>query len=195
MKYVSNKEKAIAHIASLQLDDELKVHLQAVVNKHAVDNCTVEVSVCGENVTLLFQADHDLDGSASLNGYVVTYTTVDKTVTVLALTSDSIRGSTMNTQENTTTANESTTATADAPEYSKEEREALLAKIAAYEKAAGVNSEKPAQAAKPTTAKSAEETELATKIGKGVLYTVGAVAVVTGGFFAWKKWGSSSSAS
>ena len=101
----------------------------------------------------------------------------------------------MNTQENTAAANESTAATADAPEYSKEEREALLAKIAAYEKAAGVNSEKPAQAAKPTTAKSAEETELATKIGKGVLYTVGAVAVVAGGFFAWKKWGSGSSAS
>jgi hypothetical protein len=194
MKYVSNKEKAIAHIASLQLDDELKAHLQAVVSKHAVDNCTVEVSVDDENVTLLFQADHDLDGSAMLTGYVVIYTTVDKTTTVTALTTVSIQGNTMNTQENTL-ANESTTATADAPEYSKEEREALLAKIAAYEKAAGVNSEKPAQAAKPATAKSAKETELATKIGKGVLYTVGAVAVVTGGFFAWKKWGPGSSAS
>lgn len=183
MKYVSNKEKAIAHIASLQLDDELKEHLQAVVSKHAIDNCTVEVSVDDENVTLRFQADHDLDGSAILNDYVVAYTTVDKVVTVATAKKLSIQGIFPSA------------ATADAPEYSKEEREALLAKIAAYEKAAGVYSEKPAQAPKPITAKSAEETELATKIGKGVLYTVGAVAVVAGGFFAWKKWGSSSSAS
>jgi hypothetical protein len=193
MKYVSNKQKAIAHIASLPLDDELKEHLQAVVSKHAIDNCAVEVSVDDENVTLLFEADHDLYGSAVLNNYVVDYATIDKKVTVVTIKKTSIQGNTMNTQENTINANESASAhgndTCDCYWATKEERRKFLENIQTCEKAA-----KPV-ASETGAAKSKEDTELATKIGKGVLYAVGAVAVVTGGFFAWKKWGSSSNAS
>lgn len=41
-----------------------------------------------------------------------------------------------------------------------------------------------------TQSKSTQDGELATKIGKAVLYTAGAVAVGVGGYFAWKRWGS-----
>ena len=188
MKYVSNKQNAITYISYLPLDDELKEHLKEVVGKHAIDDSTVEVSVDDENVTLWFEADHDLDVSFVLNDYIVVSATVDRKITVFAIKKTSIQGNIMNT----TVANESTSTNTDAPAFTEEEREALLAKIAAYEKAAGAKGEKPTSPAKPSAA---EDAVLAAKIGKGVLYTVGAVAVVAGGFLAWKKWGSGSSAS
>jgi hypothetical protein len=45
----------------------------------------------------------------------------------------------------------------------------------------------PKAAAKP--AASAEDNKLAMTIGKGVLYTAGAVAAGAAGLWAWKKWG------
>lgn len=64
-------------------------------------------------------------------------------------------------------------------------------KVAAEPKQEQPKKEAPKEAPKAATqSKSTQDDELATKIGKVVLYTAGAVAVGVGGYFAWKRWGS-----
>lgn len=64
-------------------------------------------------------------------------------------------------------------------------------KVAAEPKQEQPKQEAPKEAPKTAAqSKSTQDDELATKIGKAVLYAAGALAVGVGGYFAWKRWDS-----
>lgn len=168
--------------------------LIAVLEQHAEKESPVSVvGSNGEIATMTFTSTHSVDVELEVDDAVITIHEVNRSATATITLNPNVN------QETTMNTNNQTNASSTTPPvYSQEEREALLAKMAAMQKALDEMSKGQPKAAEaqPKAASKAtpseEDNKLAMTIGKGVLYTAGAVAVGVGGWFAWKKWGSSS---
>lgn len=165
--------------------------LISVLEQHAEGESPVcIVGSNGEVEKMTFTSTHSVDVEMEVEDTIISIHEVGglATATVSRNLKTQPKEKTMNT-------NNQTNASAAPPVYSAEERDALLAKMAAMQAAMDEMAKVKQQASPKVTAAPAADSELATKIGKGVLYVGGAVVVGAAGLWAWKKWGSSSSAS
>ena len=163
--------------------------LISVLEQHAeADSPVCVVGANGEIATMTFTSTHSVDVEMEVVDALIVIHEVNRTATATVTLNPNVnQETTMNTSSQTNTS--STTP----PVYSAEERDVLMAKMAAMQAALDEVSkcQPKAATAEPKAAPSEDNNNLALAIGKGVLYTAGAVAVGVGGWFAWKKWGSS----
>lgn len=185
-----NIERAVAHLE--KFSDPCSEALIQVLKDHAVDNEQVVIDTDQGMITgMTFTATYDLQSEIEAGDSLITIHTANRVATATTRFNPTTNQETI--MNKTTTQTEATP-----PVYSAEERDALLAKMAAMQAAMDEMSKdqpKAAEAKPKAAAKAApseEDNKLALAIGKGILYTAGAVAVGTAGWFAWKKWGSSS---
>lgn len=205
-----NVERAVAHLE--KFSDQCSEALIQVLKDHAVDNEHVVIDTDqGMIIGMSFEATYDIQSEIEAGDSLIIIHTANGAATATVKTNPvtdhevvDIDGKPIfidqqnNLKETTMNTSTQTTRSSAPPVYSAEEREALLAKMAAMQATMDKMSKgqpkpataEPKDAAKP--AASEDDNGLAMAIGKGVLYTAGAVAVGVGGWFAWKKWGSSS---
>lgn len=176
--------------------NSISLTLVSVLEQHAVATEPVVIeSVFGEIADMKFTSTHAVEEEIEVG---------DETIIIheaYGLVVCTIKTNPKPDQETTMNTNNQTNASTTPPVYSQEERDALLAKMAAMQAAMdamqaaqpkAAAAEKPKAAAKPA-APVDEDNSLAMAIGKGILYTAGAVAAGAAGVWAWKKWGPSSS--
>lgn len=199
-----NIERAVAQLE--KFSDPCSEALIQVLRDHAVDDKEIVIETAtGYITTMTFTSTHAVDVEMEVDDTAIVIHEAGgfATATVKATFAADIDGKQIifddqkvsQNKENTMNNNTQTQTNASStvpPVYSQEAVEELMAKMAAMQAAMDAkDTVQPKSTAK--AAPSEEDNKLAMAIGKGVLYTAGAVAVGVGGWFAWKKWGSGSS--
>lgn len=167
--------------------------LVPVLEQHAENESLVSIVVSNDEVeAMTFTSTHPVDVEMEVGDTIISIHEASGlvTATVSRNLKTQPKEKTMNAQAQATQAQSTIP-----PVYSAEERDALLAKMATMQEAMDEMAKVKQQASPNTAAAPEAESALATKIGKGILYVGGAAVVGAASLWAWKKWGSGSSAS
>lgn len=219
-----NKTEAVAFILSTTVEDSQKQILIKIIQDHALDSgqCSVEVMGSEDFITgLLFQSEHDVDFSYELDDTViyvhslsgVSAATFKKENIMTAQTQTNATAQQLNEMEAIIAASmqkimESSLDTVLEAALAKQQAridetvkksvdEAVKKAMEEAMKAIPKDAEtkKAEEPKKPTAEQTKEAAEgLGSTLTKAAAYLAGAAAIATGGYFAWQKWGGSSSA-
>lgn len=222
MKF-SCKKDAIAFIESTTVEDGQKQILIKIVQDHALDNgeCNVEVMGSGNFITgILFQSELDVEFTYELDDTViyvhslsgVSAATFKKETVMTAQNQTNATAQQLNEMEEAIAASMKKVMEASldsvldtALERQKAQIDETVKKSvdeavkkAVDEAMKSIPKDAETKKAEEPKKPSAEQTKKAVNgfvgsLGKTAAYMAGAVAVATGGYFAWKKWGGAGS--
>lgn len=221
MKF-SNKIEAIAFIEFSSIPTDEKITLTRLIEEHALDREIKVIGSDGEITSLLFEADHDVESHIELDTAIIDVHSLAGVSSVTNQSKETIMTAANTTQATAQQLNDMEAMIAASMKKIMESSldsvlEAALnkqqaridetvkksvdeaVKKAVDEALKGIPKDAETKTVeepkKPTPEQTKEAAEgLSVSLGKAAAYLAGAAAIATGGYFAWQKWGGSSSA-
>lgn len=221
MKF-SNKIEAIAFIEFSSIPTDEKITLTRLIEEHALDREIKVIGSDGEITSLLFEADHDVESHIELDTAIIDVHSLAGVSSVTNQSKETIMTAANTTQATAQQLNDMEAMIAASMQKIMESSldsvlEAALnkqqaridetvkksvdeaVKKAVDEALKGIPKDAETKTVeepkKPTPEQTKESAEgFSVSLGKAAAYLAGAAAIATGGYFAWQKWGGSSSA-
>lgn len=216
-------QDALDFIQASSSPADLKIELSDLIVQHAQDGSEIKFAIHADEIqSVLFQSEHDVLLTVELESVIIHAHSLSQVTSVSTQTKEKIMSN--NTQAAATEANlnemekliaasmqkimESSLDTVLEAALAKQQAridetvkksvdEAVKKAMEEAMKAIPKDAEtkKAEEPKKPTAEQTKEAAEgLAGTLGKTAAYLAGAAAIATGGYFAWQKWGGTSSA-
>lgn len=222
MKF-SNKIEAIAFIEFSSIPTDEKITLTRLIEEHALDREIKVIGSDGEITSLLFEADHDVESHIELDTAIIDVHSLAGVSSVTNQSKENIMSNINNAQANETAAQLDAMEAMIAASMQKIMESSLdsvleaalnkqqsridetvkksvdeAVKKAVDEALKGIPKDAETKTVeepkKPTPEQTKEAANgLAGALSKTAGYLAGAAVIATGGYFAWQKWGGSSS--
>lgn len=223
MKF-SNKIEAIAFIEFSSIPTDEKITLTRLIEEHALDREIKVIGSDGEITSLLFEADHDVESHIELDTAIIDVHSLAGVSSVTNQSKENIMSNINNAQANETAAQLDAMEAMIAASMQKIMESSLdsvleaalnkqqsridetvkksvdeAVKKAVDEALKGIPKDAETKTVEEPKKPTPEQTKEAASgfggtLGKTAAYLAGAAAIATGGYFAWQKWGGSSSA-
>lgn len=222
MKF-SNKIEAIAFIEFSSIPTDEKITLTRLIEEHALDREIKVIGSDGEITSLLFEADHDVESHIELDTAIIDVHSLAGVSSVTNQSKENIMSNINNAQANETAAQLDAMEAMIAASMQKIMESSLdsvleaalnkqqsridetvkksvdeAVKKAVDEALKGIPKDAETKTVEEPKKPTPEQTKEAASgfggtLGKTAAYLAGAAAIATGGYFAWQKWGGSSS--
>lgn len=220
MKF-SNKIEAIAFIEFSSIPTDEKITLTRLIEEHALDREIKVIGSDGEITSLLFEADHDVESHIELDTAIIDVHSLAGVSSVTNQSKETIMTAANTTQATAQQLNDMEAMIAASMKKIMESSldsvlEAALnkqqaridetvkksvdeaVKKAVDEALKGIPKDAETKTVEESKKPTPEQTKEAASgfggtLGKTAAYLAGAAAIATGGYFAWQKWGGSSS--
>lgn len=212
-------QDALDFIQASSSPADLKIELSDLIVQHAQDGSEIKFAIHADEIqSVLFQSEHDVLLTVELESVIIHAHSLSQVTSVSTQTKEKIMSAQNQTNNTEANLNEMEKLIADSMKKIMESsldsvlEAALVKQQARIDEAVDKAVKKAVDEAlksipKDAETKSVEEPKkptpeqtkeaasgLAGTLGKTAAYLAGAAAIATGGYFAWQKWGGSSSA-